>query len=137
MNPLSVISSMFSGDSKVMKSLQQAIEIANSGKYTPDLKGALSLAKDYGFNAESFRKMEALSKNPKLIHALGLVAPGAANNLQNMFAQLSSAYLGSAQNSVTSNGTSGLPISGTPVMQTNQSQSKDDFSERMKKLSSF
>ena len=137
MNPLSVISSMFSDDSKVMKCLQQAIEIANSGKYTPDLKGALSLAKDYGFNAESFRQMEALSKNPKFIRALGLVAPGAASNLQNMFSQLSSAYLGSNQNSVTSNGTSGLPISGTPVMQTNQSQSNDDFSERMKKLSSF
>ena len=137
MNPLSIISSMFSGDSKVMKCLQQAIEIANSGKYTPDLKGALSLAKDYGFNADSFRKMEALSKNPKFIHALGLVAPGAASNLQNMFSQLSSAYLGSNQNSVTSNGTSGLPISGTPVMQMNQSQSRDDFSERMKRLSSF
>ena len=137
MNPLSIISSMFSGDSKVMKSLQQAIEIANSGKYTPDLKGALSLAKDYGFNADSFRQMEALAKNPKFVHALGLVAPGAASNLQNMFSQLSSAYLGSNQNSVTSNGTSGLPISGTPVMQTNQSQSRDDFSERMKKLSSF
>ena len=133
MNPLSIISSMFSGDSKVMKSLQQAIEIANSGKYTPDLKGALSLAKDYGFNAESFRQMEALAKNPKFIRALGLVAPGAASNLQNMCSQLSSAYLGNMPSSPMANGTSGLPISGTQV----PSQSNDDFSERMKKLSSF
>lgn len=133
MNPLSVISSMFSGDSKVMKCLQQAVEIANSGKYTPDIKGALSLAKDYGFNAESFRKMEALSKNPKFIHALGLVAPGAASNLQNMFSQLSSVYLNNQNSAPVPNGMSGLPISGTQVAP----QSNDDFSERMKKLSSF
>lgn len=133
MNPLTIISSMFSGDSKVMKCLQQAIEIANSGKYTPDLKGALSLAKDYGFNAESFRQMEALSKNPKFIHALGLVAPGAASSLQNMFSQLSSAYLNNQNSAPVSNGISGLPISRTQVTP----QGNDDFSERMKKLSTF
>lgn len=133
MNPLSVISSMFSGDSKVMKSLQQAIEIANSGKYTPDLKGALSLARDYGFDADSFRQMEALSKNPKFIRALGLVAPGAASNLQSMFSQLSSAYLNNQSSAPVPNGMSGLPISGTQVTP----QSNDDFSERMKKLSTF
>lgn len=125
MNPLSVVSSLVSGDSKIMNGLKQAIEIANSGKYTPDLQGALKLASDYGFDEASFRQMEALSKNPKFLHALGLVAPGAVSSLQNMFTQLSSAYLAK-----------GKPTSLSPVLgsQTVPSTETDDFNERMKKL---
>lgn len=117
MNPLNVISSLVSGDSKIMNGLKQAIEIANSGKYTPDLNGALKLAKDYGFNETSFKQMEALSQNPKFVHALGLVAPGAAASLQNMFSQLSNAYLSRPAQP-------GLPVQNI----------QDDFDERMKKL---
>ena len=121
MNPLSVVSSLVSGDSKIMNGLKQAIEIANSGKYTPDLQGALKLASDYGFDEASFRQMEALSKNPKFLHALGLVAPGAVSSLQNMFTQLSSAYLAKGNN--------------TSVMsQPSQPTVDDGFNERMKKL---
>lgn len=121
MNPLSVVSSLVSGDSKIMNGLKQAIEIANSGKYTPDLQGALKLASDYGFNETSFRQMEALSKNPKFLHALGLVAPGAVSSLQNMFTQLSSAYLAKGNN--------------TSVMSPPSQPTVDDgFNERMKKL---
>lgn len=123
MNPLSVISSLVSGDSKIMNGLKQAIEIANSGKYTPDLNGALKLASDYGFDESSFRQMEALSKNPKFVHALGLVAPGAVSSLQNMFAQLSSAYLSKNKSP------------GFPVIDAQQvAPSSDNFDERMKKL---
>ena len=121
MNPLSVVSSLVSGDSKIMNGLKQAIEIANSGKYTPDLQGALKLANDYGFNETSFRQMEALSKNPKFLHALGLVAPGAVSSLQNMFTQLSSAYLAKGNNT-------------SVASQPSQPTVDDGFNERMKKL---
>ena len=126
MNPLSVISSLVSGDSKIMNGLKQAIEIANSGKYTPDLQGALKLASDYGFDETSFRQMEALSNNPKFIHALGLVAPGAVSSLQNMFSQLSSMYL-------SKNKSAGFPAMGAQ-QHTPAPALKDNFDERMKKL---
>lgn len=126
MNPLSVISSLVSGDSKIMNGLKQAIEIANSGKYTPDLQGALKLASDYGFDEASFRQMEALSNNPKFIHALGLVAPGAVSSLQNMFSQLSSMYL-------SKNKSAGFPVMGAQ-QHTPAPALKDNFDERMKKL---
>lgn len=126
MNPLSVISSLVSGDSKIMNGLKQAIEIANSGKYTPDLQGALKLASDYGFDEASFRQMEALSNNPKFIHALGLVAPGAVSSLQNMFGQLSSMYL-------SKNKSTGFPAMGAQ-QHTPAPALKDNFDERMKRL---
>ena len=93
MSVLDLVSSFVGGNSKMMSALKQAVEIANSGKYTPDLKGALALARDYGFDDNAFRKMKELSENKQLLSILGTVSPGSAQSLQNMLSQLSTAYL--------------------------------------------
>ena len=93
MSVLDLVSSFIGGNSKMMTALKQAVEIANSGKYTPDLKGALALARDYGFDDNAFRKMKELSENKQLLNILGTVSPGSAQSLQNMLSQLSTAYL--------------------------------------------
>ena len=116
MTIIKAVSAFIPKDSKIMTAMKQAVEIANSGKYSSDLKGALQVAKDYGFNEDSFRQMEALSKNPKFLKILSMVAPESTENLKDMFSQLSSSYLNKQSDS--------KPI------ETNN----DDFSERMKKL---
>lgn len=119
MTIIKALSAFIPKDSKIMTAMKQAVEIANSGKYSTDLKGALQVAKDYGFNEDSFRQMEALSKNPKFLKILSMVAPESTENLKAMFSQLSSSYL--------NNKTSNTQIEPKP-------SEPDDFSERMKKL---
>ena len=120
MTILKAVSAFIPGDSKIMSALKQAVEIANSGKYPANLKGALQVAKDYGFDENSFRKMEALSKNPKFLKILSMVAPESTENLKAMFSQLSSSYLNKSNVS--------------SIQSESKTTEADDFSERMKRL---